>query len=306
MQRVLIAILSLAIVVAACTSGPSIGDDTAEETTVPDGASPATTEVILPPDEEVIRGTVDGVIDGETIQAVVDGVRIDIRLIGISAPEGDECYGNESRTALASLVTGQSVVLASDGPDTDSAGRALRYVLIDGDPATLVNAALVSSGAAVPIHSGHLMEADFLARGDQAYASGSGMWGTFICGHPEGGVSADRPQLRIGEVNLIPADAEGSDLSTERFEIVNQSYTGVDVSGWTVRDEAGDHQLELPDGTSISAGGVLVISTTCGTNGGGVVYWCSDSTIWSSTGNTIILQDRLENVVERREYGVDG
>ena len=306
MLRTFVAILSLAIIGGACTSGPSIGDDGSAETTVAGESSSSTSEVTLPPEEEVVRGTVDGVIDGDTIQAVVDGQRIEIRLIGVSAPEGDECYGDGSRTALASLVTGQSVVLASDGPDTDSAGRALRYVLIEGDPAVLVNAELVSSGAVIPIHSGHLMEAEFLVRGDQSYASGNGMWGTFVCGHPEGGVSADRPQLRIGDVTLIPTDAEEPDLSDERFEIVNQSYTSVEISGWTVRDETGDHRLELPAGTAISAGGVLVVTTACGTSGGGVIYWCSDSAIWSPAGNTIILQDRLENVVERRAYGVDG
>ena len=304
MRRTVIAILFLVFAVGACTSETSIEDDTSAETTPVGVSSPPTTGVTLPPEEEVIRGTVDGVIDGDTIQAVVDGQRIEIRLIGVSAPEGDECYGNESRTALASLVTGQTVVLASDGPDTDSAGRALRYVLIETDPAVLVNAELISSGAVVAVHSGHLMETDFLARGDRSYASGNGMWGTFVCGHPEGGVSADRPQLRIGAVTLIPTDADESDLSNERFEIVNQSYTSVDISGWTVRDETGTRRLELPSGTAIPAGGVLVVQSDCGPNGSGVLHWCSDLAIWSPSGNTIILQDRLENVVERRSYDV--
>ena len=304
MHRTVIAILSLVFIVGACTSGSSIGGDESKETTSDGDASPSTTEVTMPPEEEVIRGTVDGVIDGDTIQATVNGQRVDIRLIGVSAPEGDECYGNESRSMLASIVTGQTVVLTSEGPDTDSAGNALRYVLIEGDPTILVNAELVSSGAVIPVHSGHLMEAEFLARGDQSYASGAGMWGTFVCGHPDSGVSADRPQLRIGSVGLIPADAKEPDLGAERFELVNQSYTSVDLSGWTVRDETGAHRFELPAGTALPAGGILEITTACGTNGGGMLYWCADSSIWSTAGNTIILQDRLENVVERRSYDI--
>lgn len=302
MHRIVIPILSLMILVGACTSGSPIGNDGSTDTTAAPESSPSTTEVTLPPEEEVIRGTVDGVINGDTIQAVVDGQRLEIRLIGVSAPEGDECYGNDSRTALAALVTGQTVVLASDGPDIDSAGRALRYVLIEGDPAVLVNADLVSSGAVIPTHSGHLMESEFLALGDRSYASGNGMWGTFICGHPEGGVSPDRPQLRVGDVSLVSTDVDEIDLSGERFEIVNQSYTSVDVSGWTVKDELGEHRLELPAGTAISAGGVLQVTTGCGASGSGVLYWCSDSAIWSTRGNTIILQDRLENVVGRKAY----
>lgn len=304
MRRTLTTVLSLAIIVGACTSGPSIGPDESPETTLPGESPSSTTGVTLPPAEEVVRGIVDGVIDGDTIQAVVNGQRIEIRLIGINAPDGNECYGDESRTALASLVTGQTVVLASDGLDTDSAGRARRYVLIEGDPAVLVNAALVSSGAVVPLHDGHLMEADFLLRGDQAYASGNGMWGTFVCGHPNGGVSPDRPQLRIGDLSFAPIDADELDLTAEWFQIVNQSYTSVDVSGWTVRDETGRHRLELPSGTAIAAGGILQITTACGTNTGGLLHWCSDSAIWSTGGNTIILQDQLGNVVERRSYNV--
>lgn len=243
-------------------------------------------------------------IDGDTLQAVVDGQRIEIRLIGIDAPGGDECYGTEARTELASLVAGQTVVLASDGPDVDSAGRALRYVIVEGTPAVMVNAALVSAGSGVPLHSGHVMETDFLARGDQAYASGNGMWGTFVCGHPEAGVSPDRPQLRIGDVNV--ADIEGSepDLADEWFEIVNQSYTSVDLSGWSVRDETGAHRLAIPQGTALSAGGLLQIVTACGSNSAGVLHWCSDATIWSAAGNTIIIQDQLGNVVERRRYSI--
>src|SRR5665811_1562181 len=180
MSRTVTAALTLAIVLAACTSGPTIETETTTTTIPPTESAPSTTQVTLPPAEEVVRGTVDGVVDGDTLQAIVNGEQVEVRLIGINAPEGGECYGNEARAALAALVTGQTVVLASDGPDSDSAGRSLRYVIIEQDPPVLVNAELVSSGAAVPVHSGHSQEVDFLARGERAYASGKGMWGTFV------------------------------------------------------------------------------------------------------------------------------
>jgi len=291
-----------AILVAACTSGPSIETETTT-TTIPVAESvPPTTQVTLPPAEDVVRGTVDGVIDGNTLQAVVDGQQIDVRLIGINAPGGTECYGDRARTALASLVTGKTVVLTPDGPDTDAEGRALRYVIVEQDPPVLVNAELVSAGAAVPLHSDHSKEADFLARGDHAYASGKGMWGTFVCGHPDGGVSPDRPQLRINEINLAPTDGT-VDLSEEWFQITNQSYTGVSMSGWTVRDELGDQRLDLSAG--LGAGKSLRVISACGSNGSEAVYWCADSPIWSTAGNTIILQDGLGNVVDRRPFDVD-
>jgi endonuclease YncB( thermonuclease family) len=295
-------VLSLAIVIGACTSNPTT-DPADESTTGPSGeTSPTTTEVTLPPAEDVERGVVDGVIDGDTIQAVVDGQRVEIRLIGVDAPEAADCYGGDSRTALSSLVTGQTVALASDGAEVDSSGRWLRYAIIESTPPVLVNAELVSDGAVIPVHSGHAQQDDFMARGDRAYASGKGLWGTFVCGHSDDGVSPDRPQLRVSEVNLAPAGTSEVDLTEEWFQIVNQSYTVVDISGWLVRNETGERFFDFPAGTAVAAGSSLRVTTGCGNSTGDVLYWCSETPVWSISDNTVILRDQLGNVVDRRTY----
>ena len=305
MPRTVTAAVALAIIVAACTSGPTIDAETSTTTIPPASSVPTTTQVTLPPDEDVVRGTVDGVLDGDTLQAVVDGQQVEIRLIGINAPEADECYGEASRTELASLVTGRTVVLTPDGPDSDADGRLLRYVILEQDPPVLVNAELVSTGAAVPLHTEHSRVEDFLARGDRAYASGKGMWGTFVCGHPSDGVSPDRPQVRIDEINLAPT-GDTIDPGDESFRIVNQSYTGVGLGGWTVRDETGDHRLTLPSGAGIGAGRTIMVVSGCGSSDSETIYWCSDTPVWSGAGNTIIFQDSMGNVVDRRPYEPTG
>ncbi len=305
MLRTVTAIAAFALIAAACTSAPSIEAETTTTTIITEASAPSTTQVTLPPDEDLVRGVVDGVLDGDTLQAIVDGRQVDVRLIGINAPEGDECYGDQARSDLASLVTGKTVVLTPDGPDADEEGRLLRYVIIEQDPPILVNAELVSSGAAVPLHSGHSKQEDFLARGDRAYASGKGMWGTFVCGHPDDGVSPDRPQLRIDQINLASTDGT-VDLTDEWFRIVNQSYTSVAMGGWVVRDELNDRRLEMPSGQGVGAGKSLRVVTACGNSNSEALYWCSDAPIWSTGGNTIILKDRRGNVVDRRSYDVDG
>jgi len=305
MTRIVAITAALAVILAACTSGPSIELETTTTTVAPAKSTSSTTQVTLPPDEDVVRGTVDGVIDGDTLEAIVNGQQVEVRLIGINAPEGDECYGDDARTALASLVTGLTVVLAPDGTDSDADGRLLRYVIIEQDPPILVNAELVSSGAAVPVHSGHSKQTDFLARGDRAYASGKGMWGTFVCGHPADGFSPDRPQLRIEEINLLAATDGTGDLTDEWFRIVNQSYTGVAMGGWIVRNEMDDRRLDFSSGVGVGAGKSLRVATGCGSGSSEVVYWCVDDAIWSAAGNTIIIQDALGNVVDRRPYEVD-
>ena len=305
MRRFTTIVLSLAIVLGACTSSPTT-DSVDDSTTGASGeSSPTTTEVTLPPAEEVERGTVDGVIDGDTLQAVVDGQRVEIRLIGVDAPEAADCYGGDSRTALSSLVTGQTVALASDGAEVDSSGRWLRYVIVESTPPVLVNAELVSAGAVVPVHSGHAQQEDFLARGDRAYASGKGLWGTFVCGHSADGVSPDRPQLRISEIGLAPAGTNEVDLTEEWFQIVNQSYTVVDIGGWLVRNETGERYFDFPAGTTVAAGGSLRVVTGCGNSAGDVLYWCSETPVWSISDNTIILRDQLGNVVDRQTYEIE-
>ena len=305
MRSIAAAVAFLAIVLGACTAGPEI-DATDDSTNPPAGETSATTtEVTLPPAEEIERGTVDGVVDGDTLQAVVNGQRVEIRLIGVNAPDAEDCYGAEARTELSTLVTGQTVVLASDGPDVDDSGRALRYVIIESTPPIHVNAELISVGAVIPTHSGHVQQEDFLARGDRAYASGKGLWGTFVCGHAGDGVSPDRPQLRLTEVSLTPTGTGEVDLTEERFQIVNQSYTAVDMSGWLVRNETGERYLEFPSGTSVAAGGTLSVATGCGNVSGDTLYWCSETPVWSPASDTIILRDQLGNVVDRLPYTVD-
>ena len=97
--------------------------------------------------EDPAAATVAAVVDGDTIE-VERGVRV--RLVQIDAPEvaEDECWAEESTSALAALLpVGSSVRLARDAAldDADRYGRLLRYVH-RGD--VNVNVELVRRGAA--------------------------------------------------------------------------------------------------------------------------------------------------------------
>ena len=92
------------------------------------------------------------VIDGDTIAVVMDGVEYRVRYIGINTPETVdprkpvECYGREASQRNRELVEGQTVELEKDVSETDSFGRLLRYVWLNGD---MVNAILVREGYAL-------------------------------------------------------------------------------------------------------------------------------------------------------------
>jgi len=89
------------------------------------------------------------VIDGDSIQVLVDGKEEEVRYIGINAPE---YYSHERKAAEAAtrknqeLVEKQYVLLIKDVSERDKFGRLLRYVITaDG----FVNYELVKSGMAV-------------------------------------------------------------------------------------------------------------------------------------------------------------
>lgn len=102
----------------------------------------------IPPDlSEPV--TVIRVIDGDTIE--ISG-GITVRLIGVDTPESvhpDETknsdYGKAAAQWTTDLLSGQSVRLEYDTEQTDSYGRTLAYVYLDG---VMVNEILLKNGLA--------------------------------------------------------------------------------------------------------------------------------------------------------------
>ena len=109
-------------------------------------------------------------IDGDTVDvAVSDGSPgFRVRLIGIDAPESGACEAAAATWTLAGLVQDHTVVLTAggDGEDTDTFGRFLRYVDVDGVDAGL---RLVENGVAVARYDSrdgygaHTREATYVA-----------------------------------------------------------------------------------------------------------------------------------------------
>ena len=85
------------------------------------------------------------IIDGDTFE-LTDGKRV--RLIGIDAPEIGEACSSAATRHLALLIEGQTVYLEKDVSETDSYGRLLRYVYING---SFVNYDLVCHGYAYAV-----------------------------------------------------------------------------------------------------------------------------------------------------------
>ena len=126
--------------------------------------------------------TVDYVHDGDTLFLDMEsGEHLKVRLLGIDAPEiGDnaECFGNEARDELRSLLPeGSPVSALAVAREKDRFGRSLFYVFTDAG--TNVNESLVSTGAASVLLLGERDSYwdELEAAEGEARAAGAGLWG---------------------------------------------------------------------------------------------------------------------------------
>lgn len=108
------------------------------------------------PTDAASRVTVERVVDGDTVDILINGTRERVRLLNVDAPETKhptrpvECLGLEAAAYLIKVLPkGATVTLEHDVERRDRYGRTLAGVrLSDG---TLVNAMLASRGLAVPV-----------------------------------------------------------------------------------------------------------------------------------------------------------
>lgn len=300
-RRIILLVSAIALVAAACTSTrplpPEFEESTTSTTTIPLGESATTTTPTLPPVEDREVGVVLAVTDGDTLSMLVDGRDVVVRLDGINAPELDECWGPEASALLSSRLTDQQLVLVAGETDTDQFGRLLRYAYLETDKgAEFINATLVADGNAVAVQNGGPYQTELKAMEARAYQSGKGMWGTIVCGDAEA-IRADRPVVRVGEIQYDPPGPDDDALDQEWVTFVNEGYGRVSFSGWTLRDESSSNRLTFPKNTVLAPGDSITVVTGCSGGPADSIKWCSDTPVWSNGGDTVIVSDTIGNAV---------
>jgi micrococcal nuclease len=153
-------------------------------------ALPAVLAAAACDDESPSTATIPGaavvefVIDGDTVDVVIDGEEERVRLIGIDTPESrvddgpPECFGPEAAAFTAELLPpGTDVRLERDVVARDDYGRLLAYVFrLDDD--LFVNEAIVRQGYAAPltIEPNDTFAAQFVAAASAAEDEDLGLW----------------------------------------------------------------------------------------------------------------------------------
>ena len=202
-----------------------------------------------PPAGEAAR--VVQVIDGDTLDVVVDGVEHTVRLLGIDAPEPDDTGGQaalaeQAREALAALVGDGAVILVVDVEPLDDTGRLLRHVM-RADVVLSVELARqgwVRSREYAP----NALFRDAIAEAQhEARAAARGRWAPPVAGL-----------------------AMTVDKTAETVVISNNGGAPLDLSGWRLVSLRGAQAVEIPAGTVLDPGATLTVAS--GSSQGDVAF----------------------------------
>lgn len=131
-----------------------------------------------------LRAVVTRVVDGDTIDVVLDGRRQTVRYIGIDTPESVkpntpvQCFAKAASHHNDRLVGGRAVTLVVGAEPRDRYGRLLAYVRRRSD-GLAVNEELVAGGYArtLTIAPNDARADRFAALAQTARARGAGLWG---------------------------------------------------------------------------------------------------------------------------------
>lgn len=225
------------------------------------------------------------VFDGDSFAIAGD----EVRLVGINAPERDECFGDEASDRLADLIAAENVEITVLG-DRDQFGRLLAYVTTE--EGRDVNETMLEEGLAIALQSGHRQNTRFVGIAADAAGAGVGLWAPDACG-PAGEAAVD-----LGTIEHDPPGPDGDVLNDESIEIVTLGDESVDLTGWTIRDESSSNRLVL----SSIVDDRLVVRTGCGSGDEQTIYWCSELPVWSNGGDTAFLLDPNGNIVAWKTY----
>ncbi len=289
MSRSLVASLALAVTLSACVeiiSDPDFPGPLLPATSASESIEELGLDLV---DAQVLR-----VLDGDSLEAIIDGIETEVRLQGINAPERDECLGGESKERLEEVLASGPVQIA--GVEFDQFDRLLGIVTAGGVP---VNVTQVADGLAIPLAAESPIDGLVLAAEERARTLGAGIWDPTSCG------TGPVPEVVILSVDPNPPGRDEEALDQERVVIRNRTGASQDLSGWVLRDESTANRFEFPTGTTIASGAEIEIVVGC-QPAADRLTWCNDRPVWNNGGDTALLLDPDGRIVDIFRYRDEG
>ncbi len=160
----------------------------------------------IPQNTERQDAQLNKVVNGDTIEVLIDGKMYTVRYTGINALGSPDYIGNFSRQKNYELVINKDLTLVKDATDTNPAGHLLRYVLADGE---FVNLELAKEGYASAASSppDTACDAAFKAAEEDAKTNLSGIWAFDLSAEP---VAQDAAPSGSAQVTAKPASCDPS------------------------------------------------------------------------------------------------
>lgn len=219
-------------------------------------------------------GTVIRVEDGDTVDVQTCRGQLNVRQIGIQAPETvksthfAQCGGAEaSKFMKALLPVGTEVQLRSNNyasaNNYEALARPYRYIFIkdaQGNFTIDVQAKLLEAGLAMwfPNENEFVRNYQYLELLNDAARKGVGVWSGSLCKN-------ESDKTPVGAIEIwVETDSPiaGENPFGEYVLLRNTTNQNIDLSGWGIRDtslELFDPKYLFPAGTTLKAQGVLTV-----------------------------------------------
>ena len=104
--------------------------------------------------------------------------------------------------------------------------------------------------------------------------------------------------LAVAEIHADASGDEYENLNDEYVVFENTGSESLDLSGWTIADEAG-HEYAVPSGVVLGPDETITLHTGEGTDTDADLYWSAGAPVWNNGGDTIIVTNNEgERVIE--------
>lgn len=171
------------------------------------------------------EGVVVNIVDGDTIDVIINGQNFRVRYIGIDTPERGDNFYEQATTLNQELVYNKKVLLVKDVSETDRYGRILRYVFVGN---TFVNYELVRQGYALAYtYPPDVACSDFFVSAQsQAQSSNAGLWAstpilpTAVNNNSGGSGGNCDPSYPTVCIPPPPPDLDCKDVPYRRFQVL--------------------------------------------------------------------------------------
>nr|WP_328765756.1 lamin tail domain-containing protein [Halomicroarcula rubra] len=118
----------------------------------------------------------------------------------------------------------------------------------------------------------------------------------------DGGTTTREGTLSIEAVHADADGDERTNLNDEYVVFKNSGDASLDLSGWTVTDEAGK-TYTFPDGYTLEAGSTVTLHTGSWSDSATDLYWDVGSPVWNNDGDTVTVRNSEGAVVIEEIYG---